>query len=222
MPSKSKKQQRFFGMVRGCQKTGNCPSDAVKKAAKSTSADDASHFASKTENFKEWLAKNESWMLGSPDDYQPHGLGSDGGMGTARAADPGAGGPVPKKKEPKDDILPLGDIGNFKKKDEALGRMGNLVGGLAAMAGMGGAAQADISDFLPDEKPAIQKFLPEKPAQKFLNLQKGQHFHPYRYQTIGDKMEEIPDWDAAKQNLKVYGKTFLKPIHQTYFDRLNK
>ncbi len=34
MPSKSKKQQKLFGMVRKCQKTGECASDTVKKMAK--------------------------------------------------------------------------------------------------------------------------------------------------------------------------------------------
>ena len=35
MPAKSRKQQRFFGMVRQCQKTGSCPSKEVRKVSKS-------------------------------------------------------------------------------------------------------------------------------------------------------------------------------------------
>ncbi len=45
MPAKSKSQQRFMGMVRKCQKTGECASAAVKKAAGSISAKDADKFA---------------------------------------------------------------------------------------------------------------------------------------------------------------------------------
>lgn len=46
MPSVSKKQQRFFGMVHQCQKSGNCSSPEVKKVAKSINYDDADDFAS--------------------------------------------------------------------------------------------------------------------------------------------------------------------------------
>lgn len=45
MPAKSKSQQRFMGMVRQCQKTGECASTAVKKAADSISTKDAKKFA---------------------------------------------------------------------------------------------------------------------------------------------------------------------------------
>jgi len=45
MPAKSKSQQRFMGMVRQCQKTGDCASDAVKKAAGSISTKDAKKYA---------------------------------------------------------------------------------------------------------------------------------------------------------------------------------
>ncbi len=45
MPAKSKSQQRFMGMVRQCQKTGECASDEVKKAADSISAKDAKKYA---------------------------------------------------------------------------------------------------------------------------------------------------------------------------------
>jgi hypothetical protein len=37
MPSKSVQQQKFFGMVRRCQKTGICPSDRIEKAAQTIS-----------------------------------------------------------------------------------------------------------------------------------------------------------------------------------------
>lgn len=46
MPAKSKKQQKFFGMVRACQKSGKCASKHVKKVADSISASDAKEFAS--------------------------------------------------------------------------------------------------------------------------------------------------------------------------------
>mgnify|MGYP000480509136 FL=1 len=46
MPALSKKQQRFFGMVRQCQKTGSCPSKEVKKVAGSIKHKDAKDFAS--------------------------------------------------------------------------------------------------------------------------------------------------------------------------------
>ena len=46
MPAKSKKQQRFMGMVHQCQKTGKCASPEVKKVAKSIKYDDADDFAS--------------------------------------------------------------------------------------------------------------------------------------------------------------------------------
>jgi hypothetical protein len=46
MPAKSKSQQRFFGMVHKCQKTGNCASPEVKKVAGDISYDDADDFAS--------------------------------------------------------------------------------------------------------------------------------------------------------------------------------
>ena len=37
MPSKSKKQQRLFGLVAHCQDTGECPSKKIKSMAKSMS-----------------------------------------------------------------------------------------------------------------------------------------------------------------------------------------
>jgi len=46
MTAKSKSQQRLFGMVHQCQKTGKCASPAVSKTAKSISFDDAGEFAS--------------------------------------------------------------------------------------------------------------------------------------------------------------------------------
>ena len=44
MPSKSKSQQRLFGMVYRCQKTGNCAGKNIKKIAKSISEKDAKDF----------------------------------------------------------------------------------------------------------------------------------------------------------------------------------
>ena len=46
MPAKSKAQQRFFGMVHACQKTGKCASPEVKKVAGDIDYDDADDFAS--------------------------------------------------------------------------------------------------------------------------------------------------------------------------------
>lgn len=45
MPAKSKSQQQFFGMVRKCQKTGECASSAVEKAANSMKKKDVKDFA---------------------------------------------------------------------------------------------------------------------------------------------------------------------------------
>jgi hypothetical protein len=65
MPSKSKSQQRFFGLVRKCQKTGECLSPKIKKVADNISNKDAKDFAStkhkglpnkrKRKTFKEYL-----------------------------------------------------------------------------------------------------------------------------------------------------------------------
>ena len=46
MPSKSKSQQQFMGMVHACQKYGKCASAEVRKTAKSIKPDDAEDFAS--------------------------------------------------------------------------------------------------------------------------------------------------------------------------------
>ena len=46
MPSKSKSQQRFMGMVHNCKKTGKCASKEVAKTAKSMKDSDAEDFAS--------------------------------------------------------------------------------------------------------------------------------------------------------------------------------
>jgi len=46
MPAKSKKQQRFMGMVHKCQKTGECASPKVEKTASSMKKKDAKDFAS--------------------------------------------------------------------------------------------------------------------------------------------------------------------------------
>lgn len=75
MPAKSKHQQRFFGMVHQCQKTGKCASPEVKKVAKSISYNDADDFAStkhkglpakveegKRLTFKEFIALSE-WNI---------------------------------------------------------------------------------------------------------------------------------------------------------------
>jgi hypothetical protein len=43
--SVSKSQQRFFGMVRGCQEEGDCPSDEVSKASDSMKKSDVKDFA---------------------------------------------------------------------------------------------------------------------------------------------------------------------------------
>ena len=46
MSAKSKKQQKFMGMVHACQKDGKCASEDVKKVAKSIKKKDAEDFAS--------------------------------------------------------------------------------------------------------------------------------------------------------------------------------
>lgn len=46
MPSVSRSQQRYMGMVHACQKSGDCASPEVKKTAKSISFKDADEFAS--------------------------------------------------------------------------------------------------------------------------------------------------------------------------------
>lgn len=78
MPSKSKSQQRLFGMVRKCQKTGECSSPEIERIALDIGEKDAEDFA-KTKHgnlpdrakrkgekmrksFKEWVeARNESY-----------------------------------------------------------------------------------------------------------------------------------------------------------------
>jgi len=46
MPAVSRKQQKLFGMVHACQKTGKCASPEVKKIAGSIDYKDADKFAS--------------------------------------------------------------------------------------------------------------------------------------------------------------------------------
>lgn len=65
MPAKSKSQQRFFGMVRNCQKNGVCQNNKIKKVANSMLVKDAEKFAStkhknlpeKVESFSSWFKK---------------------------------------------------------------------------------------------------------------------------------------------------------------------
>ena len=45
MPSKSKSQQRLFGMIHACQKYGKCASPEVSKVAGSIKPKDAEDFA---------------------------------------------------------------------------------------------------------------------------------------------------------------------------------
>jgi hypothetical protein len=71
MPSKSRSQQRLFGAVHRCQKTGKCSSPKIKKIADSISKKDAKDFAktkhkglpkkvkNKKGKFTEWLDKKE-------------------------------------------------------------------------------------------------------------------------------------------------------------------
>ena len=56
MPAKSKEQQRLFGMVRKCQKTGDCASGKIARIADDISPKVAKEFAhTKHKKFKEWL-----------------------------------------------------------------------------------------------------------------------------------------------------------------------
>jgi len=75
MPSNSKSQQRFMGMVHQCKKSGKCASAQVKKVADSMKDSDAKDFASTkheglpnkvsnestTPTFKEFLIELESY-----------------------------------------------------------------------------------------------------------------------------------------------------------------
>lgn len=45
MPAKSKQQQKFFGMVSRCKKTGICPSEKIAKAAESMTKKQIHDFA---------------------------------------------------------------------------------------------------------------------------------------------------------------------------------
>ena len=45
MPSKSIAQQKFMGMVKKCQETGDCASEEVEKAASSMKKDEVDDFA---------------------------------------------------------------------------------------------------------------------------------------------------------------------------------
>lgn len=67
MPSVSRSQQRLFGAVHNCQKTGKCASTEIKKIAATISKKGAEDFAktkhnnlpeNKTKKFKEWIEKN--------------------------------------------------------------------------------------------------------------------------------------------------------------------
>jgi hypothetical protein len=67
MPSRSRSQQKLFGLVRKCQNTGECSSPKVKKIADGIGEKDAEDFAKtkhkglpdrvkkKKNSFKEWL-----------------------------------------------------------------------------------------------------------------------------------------------------------------------
>lgn len=81
MPAKSKQQQKFFGMVSRCKKTGICPSEKIQKAAKSMTKKQIHDFAAtphanlpkkvkkkkskkkKMKTFKEWLNLNQPNFL---------------------------------------------------------------------------------------------------------------------------------------------------------------
>lgn len=77
MPSKSKSQQRLFGMVHACQKTGECAGSKIKKIAKNISKKDAKDFAKtkhkalprkvKKKKFKEWLEEREAKLQENDD-----------------------------------------------------------------------------------------------------------------------------------------------------------
>ena len=45
MPSVSKSQQRFFGMVKACKETGKCASEKIQKAAEGMSKKQIDAFA---------------------------------------------------------------------------------------------------------------------------------------------------------------------------------
>jgi hypothetical protein len=92
MPSKSKSQQRFFGLVHKCKKTGECISPKIKKVADNISDKDAKDFAKtkhkglpnkvkrKRKTFKEYVESKH------PDFYEENALGLLANLGLGAAA----------------------------------------------------------------------------------------------------------------------------------------
>ncbi len=61
MPSKSKSQQRFWGMVYDCRENGNCPDQKIKDVAKSVKKKVITEFAeTKHKNLPEKVKKRKS------------------------------------------------------------------------------------------------------------------------------------------------------------------
>jgi hypothetical protein len=114
--SVSKSQQKLFGMVRKCQKTGECSSPEVEKVADSIKPDDAEDFAKtkhkglpekkedkpkkKKKTFKEWVAEKDATI-------SEVGTSCGGGTSTGDIASfkqPVFGGPLKTRKKP-DEII---------------------------------------------------------------------------------------------------------------------
>jgi hypothetical protein len=122
MPSVSKSQQRLFGAVHACQKTGNCASKEIKKLAKKISKKDAKDFAKtkhkglpekkkKKKTFKRWIENNHPEF-----DLTENLLGTIGNIGLGAAAALNAA--VKRSKgDTYIDTSSLGDNENFQNKN---------------------------------------------------------------------------------------------------------
>jgi len=116
----------FFGMVRQCQKKGKCPSKAVSKAAKGVKPKAAKEFAQtkhkgipkkkhhfdeqKFTSFEKWLQKKDEslWLPGNVKPYDPStGLGSQAGIGTAKAGDLTDPYLPHRKRKPKIEVIKI-------------------------------------------------------------------------------------------------------------------
>jgi hypothetical protein len=99
-----------------------------------------------------------------------------------------------------------------------------LAGGMAAGSLMGGQAQgqtaSNAADFLPTPAAKTAQANPGNPAANFVNLQKGQSFHPYSWRSSnipGRPGTETPDYDAAWKNYQMNGRSGLNTIHEPIF-----
>jgi len=115
--SKSKSQQRFMGMVKNCQETGDCPSDKVKKAAQSMSKKATEDFAST--KHKGLPEKIDEVAPAPPPTYtwQPEDAGTRADMTRLRRAEEEA---VVIATQLADKLDAMGDYGLYEKVDEVI------------------------------------------------------------------------------------------------------